>query len=132
MQNLSRASKVMFDEFSQTERDHRNKEAELQREIKSLESLRNNLRSTAKSLSKEVASAELMVEELETELADLERTHERQRDELRDADEIIEEAGDQVLYTIQWLYGMRSEMNEEVYTNLMNMLRSSQSVLLRR
>ncbi len=132
MQNLSRASKVMFDEFSQTERDHRNKEAELQREIKSLESLRNNLRSTAKSLSKEVASAELMVEELETELADLERTHEQQRDALRDADEIIEEAGDQVLYTIQWLYGMRSEMNEEVYTNLMNMLRSSQSVLLRR
>ena len=132
MQNLSRASKVMFDEFSQTERDHRIKEAELQREIKSLESLRNNLRSTAKSLSKEVASAELMVEELETELADLERTHEQQRDALRDADEIIEEAGDQVLYTIQWLYGMRSEMNEEVYTNLMNMLRSSQSVLLRR
>ncbi len=132
MQNLSRASKVMFDEFSQTERDHRNKEAELQREIKSLESLRNNLRSTAKSLSKEVASAELMVEELETELADLERTHEQQRDALRDADEIIEEAGDQVLYTIQGLYGMRSEMNEEVYTNLMNMLRSSQSVLLRR
>ena len=130
MQNLSRASKVMFDEFSQTERDHRNKEAELQREIKSLESLRNNLRSTAKSLSKEVASAELMVEELETELADLERTHERQRDELRDADEIIEEAGDQVLYTIQWLYGMRSEMNEEVYTSMMNILLHSQSVLL--
>jgi chromosome segregation ATPase len=146
MQNLTNTSKTIFDQFSQTEREYRNKEAELQREISYLEGRLQeaeeetaDLQSNIEDLQEEVADQNIQVSDLEDQLVvigdeslEVERVHERRRDELQEADGIIEETYEQVCGMIRMIKEKHADIDDAVYADLMRMLRSSQSVLLRR
>jgi hypothetical protein len=161
MQNLTYASKAIFNEFSQTEREYRNKEARMQREIdrarmttedmrteqlthytreafmqRQLDSSNERIEELLADVVQEAAIHERDLEELEGNMAEetskLERLCEERGNELQDADGIIEETYEQVREMIRLMKNKRSDMTDEVYTNMMRMLNTTHSVLLRR
>jgi hypothetical protein len=161
MQNLTYASKAIFNEFSQTEREYRNKEARMQREIdrarmttedmrteqrthytreafmqRQLDSSNERIEELLADVVQEAAIHERDLEELEGNMAEetskLERLCEERGNELQDADGIIEETYEQVREMIRLMKNRRSDMTDEVYTNMMRMLNTTHSVLLRR
>jgi chromosome segregation ATPase len=146
MQNLTSTCRILYDNFAQTERDYRIKEAGLQREIEylegrveELEEENADLQSSVDDLQREVENQNIDISDLEDQLIvigdesrEVERAHEQCRNELREVDGIIEDTYEQVHGMIRLLKERHSDMDYDVYTSMMNILLHSQSVLLRR
>ncbi len=143
MQNLTSTCRILYDNFAQTERDYRIKEAGLQREIEylegrveELEEENADLQSSVDDLQREVENQNIEIGDLEDQLiviGDESREVERVvRNEFREVDGIIEDTYEQVRGMIRLLKERHSDMDYDVYTSMMNILLHSQSVLLRR